>query len=380
MNVMELFWNATLEELKCGFTLIGNNYICLLCGKKTEKGIIYPEGGAFYEAERYMRVHIEKTHQSVFEYLINLDKKLTGLSDHQNSLLRLFYQGKSDVEVQKAMGIGSSSTIRNHRFVLKEKERQAKIFLVLMELLKGTDKRSPSYVPPHMTATMVDDRYNVTQDENEKILKRYFPESTNGPLKTFAMKEKSKLVVLREVAKRFEAKKSYSEKDVNAILKTAYDDFATLRRYLIEYGFMDRKPDCSEYWLKEGLAEVEEENMDRKKELKQQYKEIKTEAGVYQIRNTKNQKIFLVATPNLKTMNGRHIELQRGGHRNSKLQEEWNQFGEETFVFEVLEVLKENEEGFFDKGDELKKLEKKWLEKLQPFGEKGYNKQAPDKK
>ena len=33
------------------------------------------------------------------------------------------------------------------------------------------------------------------------------------------------------------------------------------------------------------------------------------------------------------------------------------------------------EEGFFDKKDELKKLEKKWLEKLQPYGERGYHKE-----
>ncbi len=61
-----------------------------------ERGIIYSDDGKFYEAEKYIRVHIEKAHQSVFDYLIRLDKKLTGFTDHQNSLLRLFYQGKSD--------------------------------------------------------------------------------------------------------------------------------------------------------------------------------------------------------------------------------------------------------------------------------------------
>lgn len=377
MNITELFWNASLEELKCGYIRKEDDYICLLCGKRTEKGIIYSENGVFYEAERYMRLHIDKEHKSVFEYLINLDKRITGLSEHQNSLLRLFYQGKSDAEVQKEMGIGSSSTIRNHRFVLKEKERQAKVFLVLMELLKDRyrDKRTPGYLPPHKAATMVDDRYNVTEEENRKILKKYFPEGTDGPLKTFDMKEKSKLVVLRELTKRFEAKKSYSEKEVNAILKAAYEDFATLRRYLIEYGFMDRKDDGSQYWLKEDSDSVEVRNMDRRKELKRQYKEMKTEAGVYQIKNTKNQKVFVVATPNLKTMTGRLIELRAGGYKNIQLQEEWKQFGEEAFVFEVLEVLEEKEEGFFDKAEELKKLEKKWLEKLQPYGERGYNRE-----
>ena len=376
---MELFWNASLDELKCGFTQNDNNYICLLCGKKTEKGIIYPEAGAFYEAERYMRIHIEKEHQSVFEYLINLDKKLTGLSEHQNSLLRLFYQGKSDAEVQKEMGIGSSSTIRNHRFVLREKERQTKVFLVLMELLKEKNKHSPSYIPPHKDARIMDERYNVTKEESQKILEKYFHEGIDGALKTFDMKEKCKLVVLREITKRFEAKKLYNEKEVNAILKTAYDDFVTLRRYLIEYGFMDRKKDGNQYWLKDNANGVEEEDMDRKKELKLQYKGMKTEGGVYQIKNTQNQKVFVVSTPNFKTMNGRRMELQRGGFRNTQLQDEWKQFGEKTFAFEVLEVLEEKEDRFFDKTEELKKLEKKWLEKLQPYGERGYNKVKANK-
>lgn len=373
MRISELFWKASPEELKKGYIEEEAYYRCLICGKKIEKGVVYPGKGVFYEAGRYIRVHIEEVHESVFEYLIQLDKRITGLTEHQKSLLQLFYQGKSDGEVQTEMGIGSASTIRNHRFVLKEKERQAKVFLALMELLKDNNKRSSSYSPPHKTAGLIDDRYNITQEEREKIIKTYFPEGREGLLKHLAMKEKYRRVVLREITKRFQVNEFYNEKQVNEILKTAHEDFATLRRYLIEYGFMDRKPDGSQYWLKEAAHGLEEEDMDRKKELKQQYKEIKTEGGVYQIRNTKNQKVFVVTTPNLKTINGRQIELVRGGHRNKQLQEEWNLFGKEAFVFEVLEVLEEKEEGFFDKAEELKKLEAKWLEKLQPFGERGYN-------
>lgn len=114
--------------------------------------------------------------------------------------------------------------------------------------------------------------------------------------------------------------------------------------------------------------------MDRKKELKEQYKEIKTEAGVYQVRNLQSQKVYVEATPNLKTINGKIMQLNGGLHKNKELQEEWKQFGQEAFAFEVLEVLKEKEEGYFDKQGELKKLEAKWLEKLQPYGERGYHK------
>jgi hypothetical protein len=118
---------------------------------------------------------------------------------------------------------------------------------------------------------------------------------------------------------------------------------------------------------------MEQKNTDRRKELIRQYKEIDTEAGIYQIKNTENNKVLVVSTPNLKTMNGKPMMLNGGGHKNKKLQEEWDKFGEGSFVFEILEVLKEKKEGYFDKMGELKSLEKKWLEKLQPFGERGYN-------
>jgi hypothetical protein len=69
-------------------------------------------------------------------------------------------------------------------------------------------------------------------------------------LKTFPSREKQKLVILREIVKKFQGERSYNEKELNLILKGIYDDFVTLRRYLIEYGFLDRKADGSEYWLK----------------------------------------------------------------------------------------------------------------------------------
>ncbi len=251
MDLSERFWNASLEELKHGYTQEAEHFICLLCGKQTEKGIIYPDDGVYYDAEKFMRVHIERVHQSVFDYLIGLDKKLTGLTEHQNSLLRLFYQGKSDADIQKELAIGSASTIRNHRFVLKEKERQSKVFLAMMELLREKDKHAPAFIGLHKTARMVDERYNVTREENGKLLTKYFPEGTDGRLSTFPLKQKQKLVVLREIAKRFERDHTYSEKDVNAILRDVYDDHVTIRRYLIEYGFLDREADGSKYWRKD---------------------------------------------------------------------------------------------------------------------------------
>ena len=41
----------------------------------------------------------------------------------------------------------------------------------------------------------------------------------------------------------------YSECEVNEILKPIYDDYMTIRRYLIMYGFMERTRDGRQYWL-----------------------------------------------------------------------------------------------------------------------------------
>ncbi|WP_046175875.1 GIY-YIG nuclease family protein [Domibacillus indicus] len=113
--------------------------------------------------------------------------------------------------------------------------------------------------------------------------------------------------------------------------------------------------------------------MDRKKELKRQFKETKSEAGIYQIKNTVNGKVFIGSTRNIKTLKGRKFELQAGTSTYKALQDEWNEFGKEAFQFEILEILKKPETGFFDEKRALEKLEEKWLEKAQPYGEKGYH-------
>ncbi|GGA13445.1 hypothetical protein GCM10008018_67930 [Paenibacillus marchantiophytorum] len=117
--------------------------------------------------------------------------------------------------------------------------------------------------------------------------------------------------------------------------------------------------------------------MNRRQELQMQYKETKQEAGVFQVRNTVNNKLWVDSTRNLRSMNGKRMQLEMGGHMNKELQKEWNEFGSDAFVMEVLEVLEVKETGYFDEKDALRKLEEKWLEQIQPFDERGYNKRKP---
>jgi hypothetical protein len=113
--------------------------------------------------------------------------------------------------------------------------------------------------------------------------------------------------------------------------------------------------------------------MNRKAELKQQYKEIEIEAGIYQIKNNQNGKTFIGSTRNVKTLNGRRFELKVGTSTNKKLQQEWNEYGEDAFTIDMIETIKVDEEKYPNLKKTLEKLEEKWLEKLQPFGERGYN-------
>ena len=95
---------------------------------------------------------------------------------------------------------------------------------------------------------MVDERYVITEEENQKILENVFYSLEPLKLKVFSKKEKKKIVILRQVAAQFESGRTYTEREVNAILKEIWDDFATMRRYLIEYGYLDRTTDGSSYW------------------------------------------------------------------------------------------------------------------------------------
>ncbi|UOQ49901.1 GIY-YIG nuclease family protein [Gracilibacillus caseinilyticus] len=115
--------------------------------------------------------------------------------------------------------------------------------------------------------------------------------------------------------------------------------------------------------------------MDRKKELKQQYKDSPIDGGIYQVKNTINQKIMIVSTQDFKTMNGLKFMLNTNSYMPNKLlQQEWNEYGMDAFTINILERLDKEDRPFFTVKEELAKLEEKWLEKLQPYGDKGYHK------
>lgn len=83
-------------------------------------------------------------------------------------------------------------------------------------------------------------------EEDKKVLREY---TFDGRLTTVQIKEKKWLVVLRWIVQRFEPGTRYTEKQVNAILTEIHKDYATIRRDLIDFGFMQRERGGAAYWL-----------------------------------------------------------------------------------------------------------------------------------
>lgn len=110
------------------------------------------------------------------------------------------------------------------------------------------------------------------------------------------------------------------------------------------------------------------------KELKRAYKEKKAVAGVFQIKNHQNGKVFLGSSLNIEgPLNAQEFMLGSGSHRNRALQADYKHYGAAAFTFDVLGVVEIKDKPGFNISNELEVLENLWLEELDPFGDKGYN-------
>lgn len=246
----------SVEEIKTGFSYNPKNqkYKCLFCEEEFEEGDIYPFDGHLLTAHKAVVFHVKKAHQDVFTQLLQMDKKYSGLTEKQKEIMAALRNGKTANTIAAENGT-SPATVRYQHYILRERAKQAKLFLALFELMEeymesdssGCDQNHKTV---HNGAKMVDERYFTTEEAEEKILKDFL--SCRNPIKltNFPAMEKKKIVILRAIVQELDRDRVYTEKELNEFLKQIYDDYATLRRYMIEYGFMERTSDCSKYWIR----------------------------------------------------------------------------------------------------------------------------------
>ncbi len=239
----------SVEELISGITYEPETgcYCCIHCHARFAEGEVYPLEGRFFEAKKAAEHHLAHAHEDRLEALLNSGSRYLPVTENQQELLSALRRGESDKEIAKQSGV-SPSTVRHQRFVLREKAKQARLFLALYTLAMEKKNKEEELIPVHESAQMVDERFEITEAEQEKYLRNAFESLEPLRLSIFPAKEKKKVAILIRIAEEFERNHTYTEPEVNEILRAIFDDYVTLRRYLIEYGFLQRTNDCRSYW------------------------------------------------------------------------------------------------------------------------------------
>ncbi len=106
-------------------------------------------------------------------------------------------------------------------------------------------RMSKDLLTPERIASLADDVEGDAWDR--KVLRQSFE---GERLKQIPMSRKKRDVILNWLAGRFEPGRRYAEKEVNEIISRHHDDYATLRRELINGGWMEREQGI--YWLVDG--------------------------------------------------------------------------------------------------------------------------------
>ncbi|WP_410495697.1 DUF2087 domain-containing protein [Cellulosilyticum sp. ST5] len=246
-----LFENASNEELLRGYKEGDQGYTCLLCGQYFSKGEIYSIHGKLFDAQKAVLLHIQEVHHSVLAYLLKMSPNTMGLSELQLELINLFASGLSDKEIANYLGV-AGSTIRNHRYKLREKEKQAKVFLTVMSLLG--EKQNTEHSSWDVCSNQEGYIYTINQNlgmpdrDKRKILENHI--TLSGRLRSYPNTEKARKVILEYITEHFSKGEKYEDVEVNRLLMNIYIDYSLLKRELLEYGFLSRTEKGGIYWVK----------------------------------------------------------------------------------------------------------------------------------
>jgi hypothetical protein len=99
---------------------------------------------------------------------------------------------------------------------------------------------------------MEPEELTAEERQREAVLRTFF--GPDGRLVSMPAKMSKRRFVLEQIAYAFEPGVKYTEVEVNAVLRAFYEDYVTLRRYLIDAGLLGR--DRGLYWRTGGYVQV----------------------------------------------------------------------------------------------------------------------------
>jgi biotin operon repressor len=122
--------------------------------------------------------------------------------------------------------------------VVAESDAQKQIYSLNKDLLLAS-RRAPLH---ESTVIPKDDGEGEGIDPDDAFRAKTIRDFFDGErLKTVPAQRKRRVIILQHLVERFDSDQTYSEREVNDFLRSAHDDVATLRRELVDYGFMQRE-------------------------------------------------------------------------------------------------------------------------------------------
>jgi DNA-binding transcriptional ArsR family regulator len=190
----------------------------------------------------------EKIHE-----LLNFFKALA--DPNRLKIIGLLAQQDLSVEQMAEMLSVASSTVSHHLSRLSKAglvSARAEGYYNIYQLnAKKLELLSKELLTPEQLPTFVSE---IDMDAyDQKVVKNFT--NPDGTLKIIPGQRKKLIAVLQYMLPEFESGKQYQEKEVNQILERFHEDYAQLRRDMIDTGLMKRENGI--YWKVEQPAQNE---------------------------------------------------------------------------------------------------------------------------
>lgn len=189
-----------------------------------------------------------------YHNLAEVDSFLAALadSDRLKIIANLTQEGKSaefladELDIKQAKLMKHLALLENANLVSIYEVEGDSVYTFNQKYLETISRKVLSHPQQDLDLSSI-----YLDKEQKKIINNYF--RADGSLKMIPTQKKKIKAISQYLCEAFNLHVDYSEKEVNAILSRYHPDTTTLRRYLIDFGFLARKRDGTRYWRLENL-------------------------------------------------------------------------------------------------------------------------------
>lgn len=192
-----------------------------------------------------------------YHTLAEVDSFLAALadSDRLKIIANLTQEGKSaefladELDIKQAKLMKHLALLENANLVSIYEVEGDSVYTFNQKYLETISRKVLSHPQQDLDLSSI-----YLDKEQKKIINNYL--RADGSLKMIPTQKKKIIAISQYLCEAFKLHLDYSEKEVNAILSRYHPDTTTLRRCLIDFGFLARKRDGTRYWRLENLTSL----------------------------------------------------------------------------------------------------------------------------